>query len=158
MLMWNVWLPGNVGAVIASRPRSDFEPDMTWPYEDMRNYARLTDPSMDIGPDDARIINDVKAEVDILARDNAWKPRKIEIELKERGKEALRSAKQALFHRLYFRLVNTDYKLPTRSEFNEFVTGRSEADVEEAELERILAKAEKATKAAEKTVPAEVEE
>jgi hypothetical protein len=138
------------GAVIRSRPRSDFEPDMTWQYEDMRNYARLVDPTMDIGPDDAGIARAVKAEVDKLAFDEKWKPKKIEVELRERSKEALRKAKQELFHRLYFRLVNPDYRLPTRAEYSEFVTGKSQEDVEEAEVEAILAKAEKANKKAEK--------
>lgn len=145
------------GAVIRSRGRSDFEPDMTWLYEDMRVYGRLLDPSMDLGPDDAKIINDVKAEVDAAAKEGLWKPRKIEVELKERGKEALRSAKQSLFHRMYFRLVNPDYPLPTRSEYNEFLTGQSQVDVEEAELERLLAKAEKATKVASKDMPADLD-
>ena len=143
------------GAVIRSRPRANFEPDMTWQYEDMRNYARLTDPSMDLGPDDGAIALKVKAEIDEDARVNLWKPRKIEVELKERGKEALRQAKQALYHRLYFRLVNPDYPLPSREEYNEFVTGRSQADIEDEEIERLLAKADKDTRKAAKIIDAE---
>lgn len=142
------------GAVIESRPRADFEPDMGWKYEDMRVYARLTDSSMSLGPDDTAIAKQVKAEVDVLAMENEWKPRKIEVELKERAKEALRKAKQELYHRLYFRLVNPAYTLPTRAEYNEFVTGQSQADIEEAEADALIAKAEKANRAAADMFPA----
>lgn len=143
--------PGR-GAVIASRPRSNFEPDLSWSYEDMRNYARLTDPSMNIGPEETAIAREVKAEVDELAKANEWKPRKIELELRERGKEALRRVKSELFQRLYFRLVNPDYPLPSRGEYNEFVSGQTQADIEEAEVEAFLAKAERENKKAAKII------
>lgn len=136
------------GAVIKSRPISDFEPKMDWKYEDMRVYARLTDATMSLGPDENAIAKEVKLTIDKLAQDNEWKPRKIEVELREAIKEALRKAKQELYHRLYFRLVNPDYRLPTREEYNEFVTGQSQADVEEAEADALIAKAEKANREA----------
>ena len=146
--------PGR-GAVIVSRPRSDFEPDLTWSYEDMRNYARLTDPTMELGPEEGKLAQTVKEEIDQLAFENKWVPRKIAVELKERSKEALRKAKQELFHRLYFRLVNPDYPLPTRTEYSEFVTGRSQADLEDEEIERILANADKDNAKAAKTIKEE---
>jgi hypothetical protein len=140
------------GAVIRSRERTAFEPDMSWQYNDMQNYARLVDPSMNVGPSDAELAKTVKAEVDLLAKEHEWTSRKIENELRERGKEALRRAKNELYQRLYFRLVNPDYPLPTRTEYNEFVTGKTAADIEDDEFDAMLAAAERQNRKAEKEI------
>lgn len=115
------------GAAIRSRAPSDFEPDMTWKLAEMRAFLRLTDPQADIGPDDKMLAEQAARE--------GWDEKK--------ANEELRKAKQMVMRRLYFRLVDPKYRLPTRKEFNEFLTGKSEESVQKEELSALLAQADK---------------
>lgn len=133
------------GACIMSRPQSSFEPDMSWPLDEMRNYGRLLNPGMDLGQDEGMIADRVKKNVAKLAKTEKGKEMtedQLKAELKSQLKEALRVAKQAFFHSLYFFLVDPQYTLPTRKEYNEFVTGKAEDEVTEDDLDAILARTE----------------
>lgn len=130
-------------AVIRSRPQSDFEPDMKWKLDDMRVYFRLVAPDADLGPDAQTILNLAKAEVEKEGRKEKWGVEKIDQEIQARAAEELRKAKQELFKRLYFYLVNPDYPLPTKAEYNEFVSGKSNEEIASEELADLLAKSDR---------------
>jgi hypothetical protein len=115
------------GCVVESRAPSEFEPDMSWKLSDMRAYFRLTDPMADLGPDEKALGERARAET--------WD--------EKRATEEVRKAKQMCMRKLYFRLVNPAYRLPTRKEFNEFMTGKSEENIQKEELNEILAAADK---------------
>lgn len=110
------------GAVIESRPPSPFEPDMNWPLAEMRAYLRLIDPlcKLPIGDD----------ELKSKAKKENWS--------EAEAKEKLRQAKQDCLKLVYFRVVDPRYRLPSRKEFAEFYSGRSEDEVVKQELAAIL--------------------
>lgn len=91
----------------------------------MRSYFRLVDATTDLGIGE----NELSAK----AAKQKWTADKL--------KEEMRAAKQTLFRRLYFRLVDPAYRLPTRKEFNEFLTGKSEEQIEEEQMQALLEKA-----------------
>lgn len=108
------------GAAIVSRAPSVFEPDINWGLDDMRTYMTLTDPTAPIGPSEATL------------KENNPNASKFDME------DLVRVAKAELFKRLYFRLVDPRYRLPTRAEFNEYRTGKSQADLDKEKLDELL--------------------
>ena len=132
-------LSSSPGAVIFSRPPSDFEPDMSWPLDRMRSYAQFLDQSAGargvLGP----------SEEDLVARATGEGFSKVQLA------EELRKAKQSLMRWLYFKLVNPDCRLPTRIEFEEWLTGKSAVEIEESEVEKLFEKADRQTKTAKET-------
>ncbi len=120
---------GSRGAAIKSRPQSEFEPDMSWPLDDMRIYLRFVDADANLG-----IGED---ELSKTAIKKKWDAKVVA--------EELRKAKQACFKRLYFRLVNPDYRLPTREEFMEVKLGKSAEQMAEEQVTALLEKSQKAT-------------
>ena len=123
------------GAAIESRPQSDFEPDMSWKLDDMRVYLRLLDPEAPLGYGE-----------DELSKQAAKKKWDV-----KQAAEELRKAKQLCFKRLYFRLVNPAYRLPTKAEFTEFVTGKSTEQIEEEQVAALLAKSQREVEKAQAT-------
>ena len=48
-------MPEMKGCVIKSRPKSHFEPDDTWPLDDIRSYFKLLNPVAELGPTEKEI-------------------------------------------------------------------------------------------------------
>lgn len=114
------------GAVIVSREPAEFEPKMEWELDDIRAYFKLIDPTASVGDNEEFV---TKGITDKAKRD-----------------QAVLEAKQGLLHRLYYRLVNPKYRLPTRAEFREYVTGKPTEEVVREELEHLVETAEKDAK------------
>ena len=94
------------GAALRSRAPSNFEPDMSWSLDDMRDYLRLCDSKVDIGPTQAEVTNRCRARKD-----------------RERATEvAVFEAKLACMKRIHFRVCNPAIRLPLRAQFDEFQT------------------------------------
>lgn len=89
------------GRIIKSRPPSSFEPDLNWTLDEMRVYLRLCDPSKDIGPN----------ESEVRARSNGGSDAEVD------------AAKRKLWPRIFMLLVDPTVRLPTRTEFNDFIRG-----------------------------------
>lgn len=94
------------GRIKKSRPPSPFEPDLGWSLDDMRSYLQLCSPGADLGPTEA----DLKAA-------NKGNGKELEAETDK--------AKRKVWTRLFFCLADPSVRLPTRSEFNEFVSDRA---------------------------------
>lgn len=88
-----------------SRAPAAFEPDDTWALDDLRRFLQLTDSEAHLGATE-------------------WKLRSVKRGSGPNGKaltdRAIREAKEMLLKRIYFRLVEPKYRLPTRQEFEEF--------------------------------------
>jgi hypothetical protein len=108
---------GWTGKLIKSRAPSQFEPDMTWPLDEMRQYLRLMDPNAQLGETEAQIQRR-------FAKRGAKKEALIE--------SATSAHKELTLKRLHFRLADPKFRTPpTRREFEEFYSGWKE-EVEEA--------------------------
>lgn len=98
------------GACARSRAPTEFEPDMTWELDDMRLYLRLVDPkALQCRSDHEVRIQAVAAEQDVDI--------------------ALFEEKALCMKRLFFRLIDTKYRVPTAMEFTK---------LKEAEEKRLL--------------------
>ena len=84
---------------IECRPPHNFEPDIDWSLDDMRAYLQLADPNATLGPTEAEI-HTANAEDEDAAE------------------AALRDASLLCWRRIYFRLVDSKYRLPSKSEFD----------------------------------------
>lgn len=115
------------GAIIKSREPSGFEPTMEWEIDDVRAYCKLIDPTMNIGLDSNGLARQ--------AQENSAKL-----------KDVVTAAKSALLSRLYFRIANPAYRLPTRAEFQEYVTGKPTEEVVREEVEKLLEQSDKDAK------------
>jgi len=93
------------GRLMKSRPPSAFEPDMSWELDNMRVYLRLADPGSTLGESENTIRANIKDK----------KEADIEVE----------KAKRRVWTRLFFCLVDPTVRLPTRSEFNEYIEKHS---------------------------------
>lgn len=89
------------GVCIKSRAPSTFEPNMQWNLDDMRLYLKLTDASAVEGPSEAACVR------------SATKGN-VEPEL------VLFEAKALCMKRLHKRLVDPQYRLPNKKEFDSF--------------------------------------
>jgi hypothetical protein len=96
------WIsPHHRGRIIVSRPKSSFEPDMNWALDDMRAYLRMMDRNVDVGPSEAK----VRANAEVTHND---------------VNDAVREAKTLCMKRLHKRVANPQYRLYSKSEFEEF--------------------------------------
>jgi len=106
--------PYERGAIIQSRPRSDFEPDIKWSLDDLRAYLGYVDPAAKrdglCGP----------AEEDLQKKYTVKK--KLQ---KDSFDMAVANAKKDLIKRLHFRVVDPKYRLPTKQEFELHRSGMS---------------------------------
>jgi hypothetical protein len=135
------------GACIMSRAPSEFEPDMTWSLDDMRVYMKLVMPDAPLGPDEAKIIAQAKSVAAKWAKTHTdAKPEDVEAKVKEELRTGLNAAKQALFRQMYFVLVDPAYTLPSRKEFREFISGKSEDSISDDDMAELLAKADASMK------------
>jgi hypothetical protein len=89
---------------IFSRKPSQFEPDSSWELDEIVDYLCLVDPD---APEQ-------KGEDEL--QENYKKAKLTEEEVDVR----LGEAKREVLRRLYFRLVNPEFRLPTRKEFKAF--------------------------------------
>lgn len=124
-------MPEMKGACIKSRPKSHFEPDSSWPLDDIRSYFKLLNPVADLGP----------AEKEITHYKNGQKR-------KDQGAAQieLANAKVEILKQLYFYLVDPKVRLPSRAEFVEFRDGvEEEEELSVEEAARLLQNAEQNT-------------
>jgi hypothetical protein len=91
------------GGIIAARPPTRFEPNETWPLDDVRLYCGLMDPHS-FSP----YLDKTKSAHAILA----------EVEYKGDGAR-IDSAKRQLLNTLFFRLVDARYPLVDEAEFRD---------------------------------------
>lgn len=98
------------GLVIEAREPTNWEADPSWDLDDLRCYLRMMDHEVDVGPSEKEVGADKRA-IEVAKR-NVWK-------------------------RVFLRMVNRDFPLPTkqnfeaiRARFNDG-TGRIEAALEE---------------------------
>lgn len=142
--------PGR-GAVMLCRAPSQFEPDIGWELDDMRAYLRLTDPTADLGPDEATIAQNAKKTVEALEEGaktsgKTYTESDKKTDLKHQIQEGIRQAKNSCLITLFYKLVDPAYRLPTRAEFNEFVYGKADEELSDEQLAEILAQSEAAEK------------
>jgi len=129
------------GAIVKSRAPTVFEPNDSWSLDDSRAYLRLIDPSAPVGPSEADV------------RSNAAR----NPEAVKAGESGLRAyvddAKKTVLRRLFFRVANPQYHLPTREEFNEFVRGEVPSQKADADavMDMLVGSAEEVKKVKRKT-------
>tara|TARA_Y100000034_G_scaffold103420_1_gene128943 strand:+ start:777 stop:1706 length:930 start_codon:yes stop_codon:yes gene_type:complete len=109
------------GRIRRSRAPSAFEPNETWSLDDVRSYLRLIDPSAEVGPAEIEVAR--RAESD----PNAVKAGKSGIGA------YVDSAKTEVLRRVFFRVADPRYTLPTREEFNEFTRGEVPVEVSDSD-------------------------
>lgn len=107
------------GAAIKSRAPSDFEPRPNtiddWSLDDLRAYLKLMDPEAENGRSEEQVIRDAKKR-------NHRKPEEIEVHIEEE--------KSLIMKRLFFRLADPQYPVPSRRDFNEFIRGAVQQEVQ----------------------------
>tara|TARA_Y100000310_G_scaffold119905_1_gene118646 strand:- start:1886 stop:2809 length:924 start_codon:yes stop_codon:yes gene_type:complete len=112
------------GSIMKSRAPTLFEPDESWSLDDARGYLRLIDPSANVGPSESDV-----------ARKAAQDPEAVRA-----GDSGVRAyvtnAKKTILRRLFFRVADPQYHLPTREEFNEFMRG--EAPVNKSDADAVM--------------------
>ena len=124
------------GQSIKSRPPTDFEPNARdideWGLDDLRAYLRLLDPGAETGRSQATVVTEAKKR-------GHRKDEEVFAHVEEEKHLALK--------RIYFRLVDPRYPVPTKSEFLEFVHGAKEVvPVEEDYAENLIKKSTEAVK------------
>jgi hypothetical protein len=107
--------------VIISRPPTRFEPSMEWSLDELNAYMQLIDPNVKIGDTEAQL----------------------RVKHKKLGKEQLAQKlddiKRVLLKRLYFRVVDPQYRLPTQAEFKDFINSKAAFEQPKAnELEKLV--------------------
>jgi hypothetical protein len=129
--------------IMKSREPSNFEPNMDWELDDIQIYLRLIDPEC------KRIGSNTKATIDKVKKTAAYR------NASENGKkrklaEGLYKEKETMLQRVFFRIANPAYRLPTRDEFIALKTGKHpDEDVagltegELAALDKVVADAQK---------------
>ena len=115
--------------LIKSRAPTDFEPNMGWSLDDMKLYLSFVDPDAPAVPSQADVENQNKKELNAEFRRKVGGSTKGKLEdLEEFVAEAVQGlvhqAKRDAMKRLFFRLADPAYKLPTRAQFEELKTGR----------------------------------
>jgi hypothetical protein len=119
------------GAAIKSTAPGDFEPEQSWSVDRLRAYLQYLEPSAGargiLGPSEDDLAKQVKEKK--MGSTEA--------------KELIRQTKQMLLKRLYFKVANPLYRKPTRIEFEEYLTGKSAAQLEQSEIDALLEKADK---------------
>ena len=125
--------PESRGSITKSRAPTEFEPTSHWKLDDIRAYFRLIDPGAEVGPSEAEVRKAAKTD------ENA-------VRAGESGEAAyVDAAKRLIINRLFFRVVDPQYTLPTQAEFHEFITGVSgTAPDSEAAVLGLLASSTKA--------------
>lgn len=115
--------------IIKSRAPTDFEPNMGWSLDDMRLYLSFVDPDAKPIPTTKEVetnsVKDLNAEYRKMvggatkaktAEQESWVAEKLNAMIHQEKREAMK--------RLFFRLANPEYVLPTREQFEELKTGR----------------------------------
>jgi hypothetical protein len=116
---------GTFPKCVVSRKPSNFEPDMSWDLNVMLAYLKFVDPDCKLPRDEQTVTKYMKKKT------------------AEEVRQALNEEKRLVMKKLYFRLVDPQYRLPTRREFEEFLKGPG-AFVEEppeAEDDKLLEQA-----------------
>ena len=124
------------GSIMKSRAPSSFEPTEAWTLDDMRGYLRLIDPAAKVGP----------SEVDV--RSAAGKDPEA-VRAGESGIQAyVNDAKREMLNRIFFRVADPQYHLPTREEFYEFMRGEAPAQKSDADavMDMLVGSAEEVKK------------
>ena len=131
------------GASMKSRAPSMFEPKPEtvdeWSLDELRAYLQLLDPKAETGRSEDQVTKDAKKR-------NHRKPEEIRAHVEEE--------KSLIMKRLYFRLVDPRYPIPTRRDFEEFMRGAPEPEATVSEdvveqAEKQLTKAKRRRKSAE---------
>jgi len=107
------YMDGMSGALIRSRAPSDFEPTTGWSLDKMRAYLYLVDEKAILG------LSEAECKEKAVSHDQ-YKKDKTTIE-----KMYIEEAKTLTMKRIYFRLVNPKYKLPSKLDFDRYTRGRS---------------------------------
>ncbi len=116
-------LSGFSPAVIKSRKETSYEPKMDWDLNEMRAYLQIISAgSAMLGPTEAELAASVKAKA--LSR--------------EKAKEVLDDAKRTVVSDSYYYVVDPKYRLPTRAEVRELLTGKSDSKIADEQLDRIV--------------------
>jgi len=110
-------------AVIRSRAPTTFEPDASWEFNDIRSYLKLIDPNANIGPTEESIQENLEHGEDF--------------------EQKLYNAKRDLLVRTYYRVCDPKYRLPTRAEFKQFTTGKSEQALTKESVQELLRESDK---------------
>jgi len=124
------------GSIVKSRAPTAFEPDESWSLDDIRGYLRLIDPRAKVGPSQLEVIE--KAAKDPEA-----------VRAGDSGTIAyVRDARKTVLRRLFFRVADPRYNLPTREEFNEFMSGESPVRKSDSDaiMDMVLGSAEEVAK------------
>jgi hypothetical protein len=118
---------GHAGSTIISRKPSNFEPDMSWSLDDMRAYLKLISSEMaELGPDEAELLKIAKRQ-----------------KLDARGSELLlKETKEKVLKDLWYFVADRRYKLPTKAQFREYVSGKSSEELAAEQAQRLLEQAE----------------
>jgi len=96
---------GNFPKICESRKPSNFEPDMSWDLNTMLAYLKFVDPDCKLPRDEQHFIRQYRKKTP------------------EEFKQLINEEKRACMKKLYFRLVDPSYRLPSRKEFEEFLKG-----------------------------------
>jgi hypothetical protein len=131
------------GASIKSRAPSAFEPRPdtidSWSLDELRAYLKLMDPNAEMGRSEEQVARDAKKR-------NHRKNEEVLAHVEEE--------KSLIMKRLFFRLADPRYPVPSRREFEEFMRGAPEPEasvsddvIEQAEKQ--LTKAKRRRKSAE---------
>jgi hypothetical protein len=111
-------IPGVIGEyprrVILSRPPNKFEPNLNWELFDLSEYLKLIDSEAPVEESEAKIRSRFKKRTES----------EIQVEIE--------TIKRKVMKRLYFRLVNPKYILPSEDEWNDYIAGLKEPKKEEA--------------------------
>ena len=83
------------GKVAVCQPPAEFEPNMGWALEDMIVYARVLDP-------------DTFASEEYITEERIGNPNRI------------LEAKQHLYTRLFFRIIDDNYNRPEKTDFDSY--------------------------------------
>ena len=124
------------GSIVKSRAPSMFEPTESWNLDDVRGYMRLIDPSAKIGPSESEVRSQAAQDPEAIRAG-------------ESGLQAyVDDAKRLMLQRVFFRVANPDYHLPTREEFSEFMRGEAPVQKSDADavMDMLVGSAEEVTK------------
>jgi hypothetical protein len=133
------------GESILSRPPSSFEPNMNWSLSDMRLYLKVVDPdAKEIPTDDearTQAVKNLQAEYRKMHDKSVKASDPALIKFVDNGlQRELHKAKKEAMIRLFFRLADPQYKLPTRQQFEELKSGVKELApvIDEDEINSVL--------------------
>lgn len=95
-----------------SRPPTNFEPDESWEMDDILIYAGIIDPKMKRVPNEKKLRDLRPVNLRALVAELGD-----EVLAVRSGDEVVDRAKDLMLKRIYFRVANPMYNLPTREEF-----------------------------------------